>query len=95
MYTSITIKKNETELGYEEYRFILMDSKLYLDTYVKMTRESKRHKFTTEKAYDRVGGRNYLSGTIKDPKDVPLTEEIKAEAKEQLFDKIVVSLWDK
>lgn len=90
MYSFITINKG-TELQTEEWRFIIIESKIILDSYALKVRETKRHKFQLEKAYTRIGDRGYGSGRLK-ATEVPLSEELKAEAKQKYVDSLTVCL---
>lgn len=92
MYPNITITK-ETELEQQEWTFTLFDTDIVLDNYYLRKRQTKRHKFQTEKRYNRLGDRGYGYDRLTS-EQVPLTEEMKAEVKQKFMDKIRVCLWE-
>lgn len=79
--TQIEIKKDD--LNMEDYDFYYFDDKkiLVLDTYRKMSRQTKRHGWKVDSYYSRLRERD---SSLKE-QEVPLTEEIKKMA----FDKFV------
>lgn len=78
----------------EIWRFVLIDNTLYLDDYQLIKRQSIKHKFERVKKYDRLNHRakSYMRDYIK-KEDVPLTDEIKAEALQTMIRNISVELW--
>ena len=64
---------------------------LYLDKYLIMYRESKRHSWKVSKKYYRVIERDNSINL----KDVPLTDEIKEQALKEHIKDIVVKKWNK
>ena len=86
----IQIEKQIDELTLERWTFIWIDYHIYLDEYVLLQKDSKRHKRVRElKNYSRLMTRN---NTINES-DVPFTTEIKAEAYDQFVSKIEVRKW--
>lgn len=74
------------------YTYYLLDDVLYLDTYEKLTRKTKRHKFQREEFYDRLS----RASTIKEPKDVPNlpdTETVRDGYLADLKTRLKVQLW--
>jgi tRNA isopentenyl-2-thiomethyl-A-37 hydroxylase MiaE len=77
----------------KEYIFWFYDNRdvLYLDKYYECERKTKRHAWKIVKKYDRIDNRyNEIKAS-----EVPLTEELKEQAKKILIDSIQVKLWDR
>lgn len=85
------ITKQINELTIEKWRFSYVDGHIILDSYKIEVRENSRKKnFQVSRIYDRHMERK--SNMLE--KDVPLSEEIKAEAKERFFRSIKVMKWN-
>jgi hypothetical protein len=80
-------------LHQEQWYFYYDDSNqvLYLNKYYLMYRETTRHKWKTEKKYDRIDSR-YSTLTQS---EVPFSEDIKAQALQEYIQGIAVRLWDR
>ncbi|MEB3150553.1 MAG: hypothetical protein VKL60_16265 [Sphaerospermopsis sp.] len=85
------IQKQIDELTFEKWRFTFMDgSRIYLDGYSLLQKESKRHKtFKVLKYYDRLSSRD---STMLES-EVPFTDELKQQALSQFVSKIKVLRW--
>jgi hypothetical protein len=84
------IEKQIDDLTFERWRFTWIDKNIYLDGYVLLQKESKRHRnFRVLKQYDRIMGR---SNTILES-EVPFTDELKTEVLNQFISTIKVLKW--
>jgi len=90
MSIRIEIKKDETELSYKEYSFILLDETLWLDAYTEWSRDTQRKKFVRGNRYYRLSERD---SNLK-LSEVELTEEIKQQALYKLMERIAVNKWN-
>lgn len=82
MTDRIDIEKDSDDgLGRQVWSFMRIGDKLVLSLYEVQQRESKRHKLKRARYWQRLGERD---STIL-AKDVPLTEELKAEALERFL----------
>ena len=86
----IQIEKQIDELTFERWTFTWIDNTIYLDGYVVIQKESKRHKnYKCLKKYSRLMSRD---NTILES-DVPFTDELKTEALNQFVSKVKVRKW--
>ena len=90
----VQIIKQIDELTTETYIFTTMNMDsdkpvLYLDRYWVSVKETKRHKPRIVSNYSRLSGRD--SNLTED--QVPLTDELKAEAIQLYISKIIVRKW--
>lgn len=84
------VKKQIDELTVEEFDFYVSGTDLYLDRYLLLKKENKKkRKYSVLKLYSRLMLRD---STIKEDQ-VPLTDEIKAEAIKQFTDSIKCLKW--
>jgi len=75
-----------------DFYFMEYQMELVLDKYLLQSRASKRHHFVPDLYYHRL--RSGVSGFNSIPvEQVPLTEDITAEAKAQFFAQIKVVKW--
>lgn len=66
----------------------------FIDEYYEEERPSTRHKFRPKRGYKRID-RRYMGQFIGvEVEDVPLPEDVEAEALERIMDSIVVSRWN-
>lgn len=96
MSNTVEILKDINDLEQECFRFSFSerDCILILDNYIKANRESKKHKFKPILKYDRM---MKSVCTIKDF-EIPLTEEIRAQAFNKFISRIRVMTsgeWEK
>jgi len=82
------IKEGPDGLSRQIFGFTLNGFKLVFSEYFEDTRPTKRHKWTQQKYWSRIRSR---SVTIE-LDQVPLTEEVKAEALEEARSKIHVTM---
>jgi hypothetical protein len=88
----ILIEKRIDELSIETFEFYQTDNKLYLDKYYVMRRDDinkRKYKIDRSKYYYRLMERD---STITEAQ-VPLTDEIKAQAIKQFVDTIKCLKW--
>lgn len=87
----IHVTRQDSPTSQQEWRFYFLDrdATLYLDTYILSERPTTRHKFKWAKYYNRTDGR---SNTIKLP-DVPLPDDVSAEAMRKLVEMVSVKKW--
>lgn len=90
MYVNFEIEK-QSDLQMEVWQFIVIETKILLNHYEFKVRESKRKKFITEKSYHRISTRDY-NGERLEAHDVPLSEELKSEAKQKYFDMLTIGI---
>ena len=81
------------DLNRERWEFSLWDSpKAYLETYAVDERKTKRHKWRTKAAYERLGsGRTAHYEIIREEPEVP--QDVIDEAMEKLRGQLVFSRW--
>jgi len=74
-----------------QYGFYFDDRKMiiYLDKYIILYRETKRHGWKISKQYERLDQRH---NTIK-LEDIPFDDNIKTKAKQIFVDQITVDIW--
>lgn len=93
MMSRISVERHEDSKlrGQIWYFYFFDDGRFVLDQYLIEQRETTRHKFKPVKVWKRQDSRN-LSPTIKIEKeaDVPLPDDVKAEAMKQLVDQIKI-----
>jgi hypothetical protein len=91
---NLTITEQPDELTQIEIRYYYLDKTLWLDSYQKLTRQSKRHKYVVETSYSRLSGRSHK---IQDPTTIPgLPDQATVIQKylEQIANGISVKLWE-
>jgi hypothetical protein len=78
-------------LSNRQYTFWFDGSRgtLWLDDYLIQTRETRRRKFKTVRAYRRLSARD---STLTET-DVPLLESVKTDAIAKLIENVQVKLW--
>lgn len=86
MYAEVNFGLDDDGLKREQYRFTLIDSQLVFDSYTVEERATRRHKWRVSKVWQRLGPRSYAA-RIERP---PLTDVLKAVAKQELMKKITV-----
>lgn len=88
---NIHIVRNHGELNQEQWRFYYYDSRrtLYLDWYGIATRKTKRHKFQIESSYSRLDNRGH---SIQEAQ-VPIPDDVRAEAIQEFIQGIQVKTW--
>jgi len=88
MYPRFEIIKEEPDaLKRKVWMFIVFEWNIVLDSYLVQSRKTKRSLYKTDEYYDRLKLRE---STLKQD-DVPLSDEIKLEAKQIFVDKLTVS----
>lgn len=86
----MTIEKQIDELTKETFRFWIKDNLIILDSYALLHRETTRKRnYNFIKRYERLGGRDSKT-TLQ---EVPLTEELKAEALQEYIKTLRVIIW--
>lgn len=84
------IEKKIDELTIQRWRFIYIMGNIYLNYYVILQKESKRHRnYKTLKLYDRIMTRN---NTLTEDQ-VPLSDDLKAEVMSLFTKNIKVMKW--
>ena len=90
---TIEITKATDPLNEERWRFYIFDIQLIvLNSYVRLSRPSKRHNFIVQDRYQRIDQR----GNTIQLDSVPWSEELEKEFKEKIFSMLkVVKKWDR
>ncbi len=89
MHSIIEVRRpQKDELTEEVWWFTVIDTKIILDAYVRNSRPTRRHKFTSTMAYSRLG-RCELAETA-----VPWPEDVRQEALDQYIAELKVGRWD-
>lgn len=87
----MTIEKQIDELTKEQFRFWINGNTIVLDAYYLFSRENKRKRnYNFVKRYERLSDRN----TFTPLQEVPLTEEIRNEAKLAFIRTLEVMTWE-
>lgn len=92
-YSHCTITRPLNELVILEYRYFFYEDTLWLDSYRRMERPTKRHKFRTYEWYNRLDNRD---SPIKNPEEIPNRpdpDEVIAHFLAELKSKVTVKNW--
>jgi len=84
-----TVIETVDELNRNVWSFYFMNHTLFLDSYSKERRESKRHKFKAIKKYERL----FHRGRAIEEAEVPMPDWVKEEAIKQFTEAITVKKW--
>lgn len=89
MHTTVDILKfSQDNLKVQKWTFILLDSKLVLDSYSLSKKASKRHSFKITLSYSRLRHRESSLSV----EEVPFSDNIQQSALNELMKKITVCL---
>jgi hypothetical protein len=85
----VTLDIDTGELTKEVYTFYLLDNVLWLDSYTKFEKATKKSGYKSKGFYDRLRQRE--SSILES--EVPLTYEIKLEAMDEFISRLSVKTW--
>lgn len=90
----IEVERPDDDLHSQVWRFYYFDDRhvLTVDHYSRSTRKTKRHKWVSAASYYRLS-RGSVDGHSINEEQVPLPDDVVAEAKQKFMDALRVTRW--